>query len=50
MATLMHYYEPAMGPLLVTLQGYVGAGDMVELHKIVQEIEQRLGRFRDRAS
>jgi hypothetical protein len=48
-ATLMHYYKPAMELLLETLKGYVGAGDMVELRKIVKEIEQRLGRFRDRA-
>lgn len=48
-ATLMHYYEPDMESLLETLKAHVGPGDMVELRKIVQEIEQRLGRFRDRA-
>jgi hypothetical protein len=46
-ATLMHYYNPAMTPLLETLKRYVGEGDMVELRKIVQEIEQRLERFRN---
>jgi hypothetical protein len=47
-ATLMHYYNPAMTPLLETLKRYVGEGDMVELRKIVQEIEQRLERFQNR--
>jgi hypothetical protein len=47
-ATLMYYYDPAMTPLLETLERYVGEGDMVELRKIVQEIEQRLARFQNR--
>jgi hypothetical protein len=46
-ATLMHYYNPAMTPLFETLKRYVGEGDMVELRKIVQEIEQRLERFQN---
>jgi hypothetical protein len=45
-ATLVHYYAPPMEALLDTLQEYVSPGDMVELRKIVQEIAQRLARFR----
>lgn len=48
-ATLMYHYDSDMESLLETLKAHVGAGDMAELRKIVQEIEQRLGRFRERA-
>ena len=43
----LHYYNPAMTPLFETLKSYVSAGEMVELRKIVQEIEQRLERFQN---
>jgi hypothetical protein len=46
-ATLMHYYNLAMTPLFETLKGHVSEGEMVELRKIVKEIEQRLERFRN---
>ena len=47
-AMLMHYYSPAMAPLLDALKSYVDEGDMVELREIVKEIEQRLERFQRR--
>ena len=45
-ATLMHYYRPAMAPLFETLERMLGEGDVAELREIVKEIEQRLARFR----
>ena len=45
-ATLMHYYRPAMAPLFETLERMLGEGDVTELREIVKEIEQRLARFR----
>jgi len=48
-ATLMHAFNPAMTPLFETLKSYVSEGEMVELRKIVQEIEQRLERFQKSA-
>lgn len=44
-ATLMHYYRPAMAPLFETLERMLGEGDVAELREIVREIEQRLARF-----
>ncbi len=49
-ATLLYYYRPAVTPVLEKLARHVGEGDMIELRRIVKEIEQRIKRFRKSAS
>jgi predicted nucleotidyltransferase len=48
-AMLLHYYHPAVAPLLTKLTKYLGESDMAELRQIVEEIEQRIERFRKSA-
>ncbi|MGQ9626413.1 MAG: hypothetical protein ACUVV0_05845 [Anaerolineae bacterium] len=45
-ATLMHYYRPAIATLIEKLKRYLGEVDIAKLQGIVKEIEQRLERFR----
>ncbi len=44
-ATLMHYYTPAMPALLAELRAYLNDSDWQEVGRIVEDIEQRLARF-----
>ncbi len=44
-ATLMHYYQPAIAPLWETLAQHLSESDLAELREIVAEIEERLRRF-----
>jgi hypothetical protein len=44
-ATLMHYYKPAMPALLAELRSYLNDSDWQEVEAIVEDIEQRLTRF-----
>ncbi|MBM3133910.1 MAG: hypothetical protein FJZ89_01195 [Chloroflexi bacterium] len=48
-AMLLHYYRPAIAPLLAKLTKYLGESDIAELRQIVEEIEQRIERFRKSA-
>ena len=45
-ALLIHYYQPALQPLLDELFHYLGESDMNALRDILTEIEQRIKRFR----
>ncbi len=44
-ATLMHYYNPDMTPLLSELSQHLSHSDMDEIQEIIGEIEQRIARF-----
>ena len=44
-ATLMHDYRPPVEPLFEELQEHLSATDLVSLHKIVGEIQERIERF-----
>jgi hypothetical protein len=46
-STLLHYYQPDVLPLLNQLAPYLSESDWKELHIIVDEIQQRLKRFRN---
>ncbi len=45
-ASLMYAYRPDMEALLTMLADYLGEGDIKALQEIVEEIEQRIRRFR----
>jgi hypothetical protein len=45
-AALMYTYRPNMETLLAVLENYLGEGDIGSLQEIVEEIEQRIRRFR----
>lgn len=45
-ATLMHYYQPNMEPLLAELTSHLSATDCDALREIVAELCQRMARFR----
>ena len=48
-ATLLHEYRPDVGPLLAELAPYLGATELAELRRMVEQIQQRIERFdRDR--
>lgn len=44
-ATLMHDYRPPVEPLFEELQEHLSATDLVSLHKILGEIQERIERF-----
>jgi len=48
-ATLLHYYQPDVSKLLDTLAAYVSANDLAEIKSIVEDIQHRLKRFRDKS-
>jgi hypothetical protein len=46
-ATLMHYYQPDITPLLSELFAYVSDNDFAEIQTIVAHIQNRINRFRN---
>jgi len=48
-ATLIHIHHPQLQPILDVLANYLSAGDMAQVSQIVEEIQQRLERFRERS-
>jgi len=48
-ATLIHIHHPQLQPILDVLANYSSAGDMAQVSQIVEEIQQRLERFRERS-
>jgi len=47
-ATLIHIHKPALQPILDVLENYLSTTDMVQVRQIVDEINKRLERFRER--
>lgn len=47
-ATLIHIHKPALQPILDVLENYLGTTDMAQVRQIVDEIKQRLERFKER--
>jgi hypothetical protein len=45
-ATLLHYYEPEMLPLISELSKFLNENDMAELRDILAEIQGRIKRFK----
>ena len=45
-ATLLHYYEPAMPSLLSELSKYVNENDFAEIKGVVSDIQNRIKRFK----
>lgn len=48
-ATLMQLYEPTMDPLLTELSQHLSDSDLAQVRDIVDEIQQRIVRFRERS-
>jgi len=46
-ATLLHYYQPDMNPLLSELSKYVNETDFAEIKDIVTDIQNRIKRFKN---
>ena len=46
-ATLLHYYQPDMNPLLSELSKYVNETDFAEIKGIVTDIQNRIKRFKN---
>jgi hypothetical protein len=46
-ATLFHYYQPDISPLLTELSKYVNESDLAEIKSIVKDIQNRLNRFKN---
>jgi hypothetical protein len=46
-ATLFHYYQPDVSPLLTELSKYVNESDLAEIKSIVKDIQNRLNRFKN---
>lgn len=46
-ATLLHYYQPEMAPLMLELSKYVNETDFEEIKRIVSEIQNRIDRFKN---
>ena len=46
-ATLFHYYQPDLLPLLSELNKYVNASDLAEIKSIVTDIQNRINRFKN---
>lgn len=44
-ATLWHYYQPDIEPLIEELSVHMGESDLQKIHGITAEIEQRITRF-----
>ena len=49
LATLIHIHRPTLQPILDVLTNYLSPSDMAQVSQIVEEIEQRLERFRERS-
>jgi hypothetical protein len=48
-ATLMQIHNPPVEPLLNELAAYLNESDLIQVKEIVDEIQQRIRRFRDRS-
>src|SRR5204863_630100 len=48
-ATLMHFHNPPIEPLLDELANYLSDNDLTQVREIVQEIQQRISRFEKRS-
>jgi hypothetical protein len=48
-ATLIHIHKPTLQPILDVLENYLSTTDMVQVKQIINEIEQRLERFKERS-
>lgn len=48
-ATLIHIHKPTLQPILDVLENYLSTTDMVQVKQIVDEINERLERFRERS-
>ena len=48
-ATLIHIHHPPLQPILEVLANYLSPSDMAQVNQIVEEIQQRLERFRERS-
>ena len=46
-ATLLHYYQPDMKPLLSELSKYVNETDFAEIQSVVTDIQNRIKRFKN---
>ena len=46
-ATLFHYYQPELSPLLAELTKYVNERDLAEIKGIVIDIQNRINRFKN---
>lgn len=46
-ATLLHYYQPDMKPLLSELSKYVNETDFAEIQGVVTDIQNRIKRFKN---
>jgi len=49
LATLMHFHNPPLEPLLERLTKYVSESDLRQVREIVAEIQQRISRFEQRS-
>lgn len=45
-ATLLHYYQPDIAPLLIELSKYVDQNDMTEINGTMSDIQNRIKRFK----
>ena len=48
-ATLLHYYQPDVPPLLNELSKYVNENDFAEIKGVVSDIQNRIKRFKNEA-
>jgi hypothetical protein len=48
-ATLMHFHNPLIEPLLDKLATYLSSNDLTQVREIVDEIQQRISRFEKRS-
>lgn len=46
-ATLFHYYQPDISPLLAVLAKYVNESDLAEIKSIVTDLQNRINRFKN---
>jgi len=47
-ATLVHIHKPPLQPILDVLENHLSTSDMAQVRQIVDEIQQRLERFKER--
>jgi len=48
-ATLIHIHHPPLQPIIEVLANYLSPTDMAQVSQIVEEIQERLERFRERS-
>src|SRR5262245_38399471 len=48
-ATLIQHYQPEMSPLLTELSKHLTTSDFESVHEIIDEIQQRIVRFREKS-